>query len=159
MSKFKVGDRVRSLDTCHNKNEDVKLTRGALYTVTHAEDDQRSGCLQVEDAYGTRGWRFPSHFEMAKAPLTKAQRAIAKKEAELAALKASAEKKAKQAAGRKAKAERAKIMRGLSAAGRRVVAMLQAGSAEDFGCQRESVIKLASAITGDDPEKIKKALP
>lgn len=158
MSKFKVGDRVRvvSIKDRHGHTCADWVDSGGVGRVDVVSGV--SGMAEGYQVYLEGGSCYePRMLELA-APLTKEQRAIAKAEAELAKLKERAAAKAKQAADRKAKTERAKIMRGLSAAGRRVVAMLQAGSASDFGCQRESVIKLASAITGDDPEKIKKAL-
>lgn len=55
------------------------------------------------------------------------------------------------------KARRAKLMKSLSAAGRRVVDRLMANP-DAFGCQRQAVVELAAAITGDDADKIRKAL-
>lgn len=164
MSKFKVGDRVRLVpQRCGDF-----LNR--YYLPLDRWNDARAG-LVVEVAesantmengehFSVGGWHWPSKWFELAAPLalTKDQRAIAKAKADLAKLEERAALKAKQAADRKAKAERAKALRGLSAAGKRVVAMLQAGSADDFGCQRENVIKLVAAITGDKPDAIKRAV-
>lgn len=161
MRELKVGDTVKIIDNRGGDVEYMGLQIGQIGTVIRVEPDYCSGGLPYQvDFDGHHMWPRLDQIQsaMTRGRLSSDDRAIAKAESELAKLKERAAAKAKQAADRKAKAERAKIMRGLSAAGRRVVAMLQAGSASDFGCQRESVIKLASAITGDDPEKIKKAL-
>lgn len=168
MREFKVGDTVKIIDNRGGDVEYMGLQIGQIGTVIRVEPDYYSGELPYQvDFDGRHMWPKLHQIQSAMTrgrlssddrAIAKAQAEFAKAQAELAKLKERAAAKAKQAADRKAKAERAKIMRGLSAAGRRVLAMLQAGSASDFGCQRESVIKLASAITGDDPEKIKKAL-
>lgn len=150
MSKFKVGDVIEC-----TRDFQPLYTQGRAYAVSGLDEDgdpiitADNGEVLGEQS----GW-----FKLSTRPVSADARLIAKKEAELAALKERAAKKAQQAAARKAKAERAKVMRGLSPAGKRVVAMLQAGSVSDFGCQRDNVIKLAAAITGDKADAIVKAL-
>lgn len=156
MSKFKVGDRVRCT-RCSGVPHGPQ--GGAVYTVSSLGESDDLGLAELPNQ--SPGW-FSSRFVLLEtksgAKRTKEEMAIAKAESNLAALKERAALKAKQAADRKAKAERAKALRGLSAAGKRVVAMLQAGSADDFGCQRDNVIKLVAAITGDKPDAIERAV-
>lgn len=90
------------------------------------------------------------------ARLSKSDRELLAAQAKVDALKAkaaarqkAAEDRAKKVAEAKAKAEREKRLKGLSKSGRRAVEML-AKDPSSFGCQRASVIALASALTGDD---------
>jgi hypothetical protein len=150
VSKFKVGDRVRCIE-CSGVSHGPQ--QGSSYTVSCLGHSDDIGLKELGES--TPGW-FVSRFIL-DAPQTKEQKAIAKAEADLQALKDKAAKKARDAAGRKAKAERVKVMRGLTAGGRRIVEALR-DKPEAFGCQREMAIALAAAITGDDADKIRKAL-
>lgn len=168
MSKFKVGDRVRlarytSRSSLIKSEHERRIHGGNSGVVERVDENDRVLPYDVRfnNEPGTDGhdWCTEAMLEpMAPlAPLTKEQKAIAKAEADLQALKDRAAKKAQQAAERKAKAERAKLMRGLSPAGRRVVELLKA-KPDLLGCQTKNAAELASAITGDDAEKIRKAL-
>lgn len=167
MSKYKLGDRVLirpypGKDKSRNiSSECWAACVGRVGEIKEFRTDTDGTIAHRVDFPHTFWWLEERHMmgvDEKPTPLTADQKAIAKAEANLAALKERAAKKAKQAAERKAKAERAKALRGLSAAGKRVVSMLKAGSADDFGCQRESVIKLVAAITGDKPDAIKRAV-
>lgn len=163
MSKFKVGDRVTFTETCGNV---TNSHAGLRATVRHVERPEYMGPFSVGleiDGFGlsgaTRGlyWPHIEYITKSEVPITKEQKAIAKAEADLAKLKERAALKEKAAAERKAKAEREKLMRGLSPAGRRVVELLRVDTSS-FGCQRASVVVLAAAITGDNADKIRKAI-
>ncbi len=154
--KFKSGDKVRVISTVDARGHtcgDWLEKMGKVFTVDITNDGGGHYVVHLKE-----GSRFEERMLELATPITKGEKLIAAKEAELARLKDAAAKRAKDAAERKAKAERANILAGLSAAGKRVVAMLQAGAASDFGCQRANVILLAAAITGDSADKITKAI-
>ena len=152
MSKFKVGDRVVRINT-----PQTDMPVGGVFLVTDVWGDQ----IQFTDLKGDRRTRSDlENFALTKKKAsqpTKEQRAIARAEADLQALKDKAAKKAKTAVERKAKAERAKVMRGLSPAGKRVVDVLRQ-KPDAFGCQREAAVLLVAALTGDDHVRITRAL-
>ncbi len=152
-NKFKKGDLLRCLKPGLSRS----YTEGRLYFCHGVDKD--GDPIVTKDNGNTYG-EGESWFELAKrAPLTKSQRRIAAKEAEPARLKEAAAKRAKDAAERKAKAERAKVPAGLSAAGKRVVAMLSDPKyGEAFGCQAHAALALACAITGDKTEAMQKAI-
>lgn len=166
MSKFNVGDRVKTIKKTYGD-----IPAGSCGVVTRSEpagvhmraDSHPKTNDIIHDRNGAGYWYVDDHLALIQddhqaRPVSKQGRLIAAKEAELARLKEAAAKRAKLAAERKAKAEQAKVLAGLSVAGKRVVAMLQSGAASDFGCQRDNVILLAAAITGDKADAIKKAL-
>lgn len=144
MSKFKVGDLIT-----RTREAQTDVPVGGTFRVIETDGSHffafidKAGDRRVRSDY--ENFRLTGHGDSRL--LRKAEREIVRKEMELQALK-----------DRKAKRERAKTLRNLSPAGKRVVAMLQAGSAQDFGCQRENVIALVAAITGDKADDIKKAL-
>lgn len=167
MSKFKVGDRVRllpytkasSLDRHTHENHIRGGNRGVVQGYD-PDDAKLPFDVRFNEMGGSDGhdWCTLEMLESIEpAKMTPEQRAIAKAEASLRALKDRAAKKAKDAAERKTKAERAKVVRGLSPAGKRVVELLRSKPGA-FGCQREHAISLACAIICDDAEKIRKAL-
>lgn len=159
MSKFRVGSFVIATGGYNvQSKETVKFVRDEQYEVM--SETSPAGLITVKTPSGVVGERFETWFAAAPdkaAPLTKSARLILAKEAELARLKEAAANRARATAERKAKAERAKALAGLSAAGKRVVAMLRANP-DAFGCQVGYAIDLASAITGDKAEAVRKAM-
>ncbi len=146
---FKAGDRLQ----CINDGGGI-YTIGRIYKCLGLDED---GDPVIADDTGLKSGEFAGFFALAPRE-SRFDRLIAAKKAELAKLEAAAAKRAKDAAERKAKAERAAALKGLTAAGKRVVAMLQAGPGNEFGCQRDSVIALTCAITGDNHGKMRKAI-
>ncbi len=134
---IKVGAEVRL-----NKPR-YGLQEGAIGKVMAVETDdpdkmnqyQRSGGRMPAFIHwtGHQSWTVAEDFDLVAPvanpvppkPLTKSQRAIARKELELAHLKAQAEKRAAQAAERKAANERKKLLAKLSPAGRRMVEVMR----------------------------------
>lgn len=85
--KIQPGTRVRCLDHGGNINERFHLVVGKIYTVVEDTRDADE-CLTISDETGVSGYRLAERFELAdREPLTKDQRAIAKAEADLQALK------------------------------------------------------------------------
>ncbi len=161
MSKFKVGDKVILRGHTYQK-----VPQDAEAVITQIDGMDGLFCREIAASHtmgnmthcrNGAGLYYFLNQVVPVPPQTKEQKAIAKAEADLAALKEKAAAKAKKAAELKAKRERAKLMAGLSKAGRRVVEMLR-GNAESFGCQRDHVIALAAAITGDKADDIRKAI-
>lgn len=127
MSKFKVGDVVKVVCTDH-----FQYRRGQFFVVAKVDPDG--------DIYDAQGICICVRNNPTRVKIMSRTSVKAAKQAE-----------------RKAKADRAKLLRELSPAGRRVVAMLSASEAA-FGCQRDAAIKLTAAITGDDPAKLARAI-
>lgn len=112
-------------------------------------------------AYGheAKNYTFPEPRYEDYAALTRVARALyarierpnKKVRAEMAAYHRRQTKvvKAEQLAERKQEAAYAKTLRGLSARGRRVAKLLHSDSAM-FGCQREDVVALVSALLGEN---------